>query len=89
MKARALSKRYGRARGRQRFTVEAGRSINFDGEPFIAVERTGKTQPVDADAVTRVIADCLNTKLGKSGVEGMHAQYMAHKGSSETWRFKK
>ena len=42
------------------FTVQAGRQIYRDDQPFISIGREGHTHPVDADEITHVIADCLN-----------------------------
>jgi hypothetical protein len=85
VKKRKLHRRYGHARAKA-FTVEAGRQILHDGKPFIGIDRTG-AEPVVADAVTRVIADCLNTKLGGGGLEEMRRQWMAHGGHSDEFHF--
>lgn len=42
------------------YTVEPGRNIYRDGEPFISIHKTGSTAPVTADEVTHVIAAALN-----------------------------
>jgi hypothetical protein len=53
-------------RATPRYTVEAGRQILCDGEPFIAIMRVGHTHPVTADEVTHVIAALLNKSRWKS-----------------------
>jgi hypothetical protein len=58
-RGRALRRRYGRAAANV-FTVDAGRQILRNGEPFIAITREGRTKPVTADQATHAIADCLN-----------------------------
>ncbi len=42
-----------------KFTVEGGRSICFDGRPFITIHRED-APPVVADEITHLIARCLN-----------------------------
>jgi hypothetical protein len=44
-----------------RWTVEAGRQLYFDGQPFIGVSREGNTQPAVADGATHLIAELLNS----------------------------
>ena len=44
----------------KQFTVEAGRQVYLNGKPFIGVSREGEARPVDADAITHIIANCLN-----------------------------
>ena len=44
----------------KRWTVAAGRQVYFDGQPFLSVGREGNTEPVEADAVTHFLAECLN-----------------------------
>ncbi len=46
----------------KKFTVEGGRQIYMDGEPFISIGRQGDTMPTDADEITHVIAAYLNRK---------------------------
>jgi hypothetical protein len=43
-----------------KYTVEPGRHIHRDGEPFVSITRQGNTTPVEADTITRVIAKKLN-----------------------------
>jgi hypothetical protein len=43
-----------------RYTVEPGRQIYMDGEPFISIGREGRTNPSDADEVTHKLAAALN-----------------------------
>jgi hypothetical protein len=42
------------------YTVEAGRQIYRNGQPFVGVTREGSTIPADADAATNAMADALN-----------------------------
>jgi len=42
------------------YTVEPGRNIYRDGQPFITIGKAGSTAPVVADEVTHVIASALN-----------------------------
>jgi hypothetical protein len=42
------------------FTLEAGRQIYRDGEPFISIGREGKTAPIEADAMARVLVRMMN-----------------------------
>ncbi len=37
-------------------TVEPGRNIYRDGQPFVSVGREGNTRPVDADSFTHLAA---------------------------------
>ena len=46
------------------FTVEPGREIYLNGEPFISIHREGSTKPVEADDVTHFIAEALNKEWG-------------------------
>jgi hypothetical protein len=85
-----VRRHHAHAARKQRFTVAAGQQIYYEGKPFVAISREGGTAPVDADAVTWLIADCLNRALGTPGaLERMHASWMAHSGDSADWRFKK
>ena len=43
-----------------RYTVEAGRQIYCDGEPFVSIGREGHTHPSNADEAVKVIAALLN-----------------------------
>lgn len=43
-----------------RYTVEAGRQIYRDGEPFISIGREGHTDPSNADDVTYFVMAWLN-----------------------------
>jgi hypothetical protein len=52
------------------YTVDAGRLILRDGEPFINIQRAGNTNPTEADRVTHIIADLLN----KSGKKDFHKE---------------
>jgi hypothetical protein len=45
---------------KQHFTLEAGRSIKFDGKPYITILRASETLPIEADDVTRLIVRKLN-----------------------------
>jgi len=68
LEARSMRERGRRARpGRVRepsrgatYTVEAGRQIYRNGEPFISIGREGNTIPADADDATHQIAAELN-----------------------------
>lgn len=44
------------------YTVEPGREIYRNGQPFITIHREGETRPVDADRITHVIARALNRR---------------------------
>lgn len=43
-----------------RWSVAAGRQINFDGKPFVHIAKEGDTEPVEADGVAHFFAQCLN-----------------------------
>lgn len=45
---------------KKRFTVEAGRQVYFDGQPFISIGREGATDPSTADRMTHFVAKCMN-----------------------------
>jgi hypothetical protein len=49
-----------RSRPKSNYTVEPGRNIYRDGQPFISISREGRTIPATADEVTHVLADALN-----------------------------
>lgn len=50
----------GRVRTEPEYTVEAGRGILRYGVPFISIQRRDDAQPVEADDVTKFIAQQLN-----------------------------
>ena len=49
-------------RVRRRFTVEPGREIFRDGEPFVAILRRDTARPTEADKIARELAAMLNKK---------------------------
>jgi len=49
-----------RPRRLPRYTLEPGRHIYRDGQPFISVGREGKTEPWAADDAAHVITELLN-----------------------------
>ena len=44
------------------YTVEPGRNIYRNGEPFIKIDKTGQTFPFEADMITRQICGLLNAR---------------------------
>jgi len=54
------SSKFGSVMGNIEYTVEAGRQICLNGEPFISIGREGNTIPADADAAAHAIAEYLN-----------------------------
>lgn len=54
----------GKAKRRAVFTVEAGRCIYRNGEPYVIIGRCDRTSPTDADAETHNIAKLLNAHGG-------------------------
>jgi hypothetical protein len=50
-----------------RYTVEPGRQIYRDGQPFISVGRECRDMPADIDETTHIICALLN-RLGKREV---------------------
>jgi hypothetical protein len=59
-----------------RWTVTAGRQIDFDGQPFVSIGREGSTVPVEADSATHFIAECLN-QAGMTPDE-LYRRHMGH-----------
>lgn len=47
----------------KRFTVSAGRQIDYKGQPFISINKEGKTPPVEADEITHIIAEALEERV--------------------------
>jgi len=45
---------------RHRWTVEAGRQISFDGQPFAHITKSATTRPVEADGFTHLVVELLN-----------------------------
>lgn len=43
-----------------RWTVAAGRLVEFDGRPFIHIAKEGDTEPVEADGAVHLIVELLN-----------------------------
>ena len=54
----------------KRFTVEAGRLICCDGQPFITIGRAEVVPPAEADEVTHIIAALLNRLGSRTVVTG-------------------
>lgn len=44
-----------------KFTLDAGRVILRDGDPFITIGRAGDTSPVEADDMSHFVTAILNT----------------------------
>ena len=53
---------HGLTEAEQTYTVEAGRQIFKDGEPFISINKEGSTSPTETDDITRQIAKALNRR---------------------------
>jgi hypothetical protein len=64
------------ATARQRWTVEPGRQLYFNGQPIIGLTREGGAPPVVADGAAHVIADLFN----REGVtpDSIYEQHMGH-----------
>jgi len=58
------------------WTVEAGRQICFNGQPFAHIAKEGNTSPVEADGFTHLVVNLLN----RSGdtPESIYEQHMGH-----------
>lgn len=44
-----------------KWTVEPGRNIHFDGQPFVHIDREREALPVEADELTQFIVEALNS----------------------------
>jgi hypothetical protein len=58
------------------WTVEAGRTLHFDGHPVIRVGREGDTRPVVADGAAHIIAELFD----QNGVtpDSIYERHMGH-----------
>lgn len=62
---------------KKKFTYGPGRGIDFDGSPYVSVNKEGSTSPTQADYTAKLIVKLLNGSAAAQKVASAKGGYLA------------